>query len=82
MQAQIVDILLGAVKLESAISLPPILHVLSCLARDLQQDFLSYLARVLSKLCSLVESGTALLPDYCTQICGDGYRKQLDQAQS
>ena len=59
MQAQIVDILLGAVKVEAAISLPPILHVLSCLARDLQQDFLSYLPRVLTTLCSLVESGNS-----------------------
>ena len=56
-QAQIVDILLGAIKLEAAISLPPILHVFSCLARDLQQDFLPYLPRVLTTLTDLVHSG-------------------------
>ena len=56
-QAQIVDILLSAIKLEAAISLPPILHVLSCLARDLQQDFLPCLPRVLTSLSDLVDSG-------------------------
>ena len=57
LQAQIVHILLDAIKLESAIGLPPILHVLSCLARDLQQDFLPYLPRVLSTFSDLVDAG-------------------------
>lgn len=57
LQAQIIDILLEAVKVEAAISLPPILHVLSCLARDLQQDFLPYLPRVLTTAVNLVNSG-------------------------
>ena len=60
MQAQIVDILSEAVKVEAAISLPPILHVLSCLARDLQQDFLPYLPRVLTTATNLVKSGAHL----------------------
>ena len=51
------ETLLGALRLEAAISLPPILHILSCLARDLQQDFLLYLPRVLNTLSNLVESG-------------------------
>ncbi|KAL0044331.1 hypothetical protein WJX82_000142 [Trebouxia sp. C0006] len=62
-QAQIVDILLSAIKLEAAISLPPILHVLSCLARDLQQDFLPYLPRVLTSLSDLVDSGADRHPE-------------------
>lgn len=56
-QAQIVDTLLTAVKLKNALSLPPILHLLSCLARDLQQDFLPYIPRVLAVLTGLIESG-------------------------
>ena len=63
MQEQIVDILLQAVKVEAAISLPPILHVLSCLARDLQQDFLPYLPRLLSTATNLVSSGVELTLD-------------------
>ena len=57
MQAQIVDILLGAVNIKAAISLPPILHIISCLARDLQQDFMQYLPRVLQQATDLVDSG-------------------------
>lgn len=60
LQAQVIDIVLEAVKVEAAISLPPILHVLSCLARDLQQDFLPYLPRVLSTATNLVNSGADL----------------------
>lgn len=57
MQAQIVSILLSAVQLKAAQSLPPVLHILSCLARDLQQDFLPYLPRVLETFTQLVDSG-------------------------
>lgn len=56
-QVQIVTILLDALKLEDASSLPPVLHLLSCLARDLQQEFLPYVARVLAALTQLVDSG-------------------------
>lgn len=63
MQKQVLDILLEAVKVEAAISLPPILHVLSCLARDLQQDFLPYLPRVLTTATNLVNSGVDLTLD-------------------
>ena len=65
LQARIMDILLDAIKLDAAISLPPILHVLSCLARDLQEDFMPHLPRILSTLTKLVGSGTAFL---CTQL--------------
>lgn len=61
-QAKIVDILVSAVKIEAAISLPPILHVLSCLARDLQDDFLAYIPRVLASITDLVHSGATLHP--------------------
>ncbi|KAL0018407.1 hypothetical protein WJX79_009395 [Trebouxia sp. C0005] len=67
-QAQIVDILLSAIKLEAAISLPPILHVLSCLARDLQQDFLPYLPRVLTSLSDLVDSGADRHPELLSDL--------------
>ncbi|KAL0035339.1 hypothetical protein WJX77_001780 [Trebouxia sp. C0004] len=67
-QAQIMDILLGAIKLEAAISLPPILHVLSCLARDLQQDFLPYLPRVLTSLSDLVDSGADRHPELLSDL--------------
>lgn len=66
MQEQIVDILLQAVKVEAAISLPPILHVLSCLARDLQQDFLPYLPRVFTTATNLVNSGVKLTLEHQT----------------
>ena len=60
LQAQIVNILLSAVKIEAAVSLPPILHVLSCLARDLQNDFLPHLPHVLATATDLIHSGAAL----------------------
>ena len=62
MQAQIVQILLDALKLEHALSLPPVLHLLSCLARDLQQDFLPYIPRLLASITQLVDSGEQALP--------------------
>ena len=62
MQAQIVQILLDALKLEHALSLPPVLHLLSCLARDLQQDFLPYIPRLLAAIMQLVDSGEQALP--------------------
>ena len=57
-QVQIVTILLDALKLENASSLSPVLHLLSCLARDLQQEFVAYIGRVLAALTELVQSGT------------------------
>ena len=63
-QDAVVDVLLGAVRIEAALSLEPILELLAALARDLQADFVPFMPRVAAALSDLVEQGAAPFPIY------------------
>ena len=53
-QEDILDSLLQRLKMDYALSLEPILDLLSVLSRDLGADFLPHLETVLEKLCNLI----------------------------
>eukprot|EP00890_Picochlorum_soloecismus_P003078 jgi/Picsp_1/3771/NSC_06606-R1_u3 snornp protein utp20 len=53
-QEEILESLLKRLKMEYALSLEPILDLLSVLSRDLGADFLPHLETVLEKLCNLI----------------------------
>lgn len=57
-QEAVVDILLGAVRMDAALSLEPVLALLSVLARDLQEDCVPFVARIIAALTQLVLQGT------------------------
>ena len=50
------DALLARVHLGAALSLEPLLDLVGSLARDLQADFVPFLAPVLSRLSALAET--------------------------
>ena len=60
-QNAVVDILLGAVRMDAALSLEPTLALLSVLARDLQEDCVPYAPRIIDALTDLVEQGALRL---------------------
>lgn len=60
-QNAVVDILLGAVRMDAALSLEPVLALLSVLARDLQEDCVPYAPRIMDALTDLVEQGALRL---------------------
>lgn len=57
---QILDVLLGGLRLEAALSLEPLLELTGTLARDLQGEFLPALPRVLGALADLADAGEDL----------------------
>lgn len=60
-------ILLGAVRMDAALSLEPVLALLSVLARDLQEDCVPYVPRIIDSLMDLVEQG-ALFELWCCML--------------
>ena len=56
-QDAVVDILLGAVRMDAALSLEPVLALLSVLGRDLQNDCVPFVPRIIDALTGLVEQG-------------------------
>lgn len=54
---ELLGVLLGGLRMEAALSLEPLLELTGTLARDLQQDFLPALPRVLDALADLVDEG-------------------------
>lgn len=56
-----VDLLLAAVRPEAALSLPPVFDLLAVLARDLQQEYLPLLPRVLARCAASRQLLRALL---------------------
>lgn len=56
--------------MDAALSLEPILALLSVLARDLLDDFIPYVPRVIDALTHLVEQGAAPLTAtvYCCRV--------------
>ncbi|BDA46529.1 probable small subunit processome component 20 homolog at N-terminal half [Coccomyxa sp. Obi] len=66
----VVEILLGAVRMDAALSLEPILALLSVLARDLLDDFVPYVPRVINALTNLVEQGADREPELLQHVFG------------
>ena len=60
------EVLLGAVRMDAALSLEPILALLSVLARDLQDDFVPFVPRVIDAFTALVEQGAS--PPICCAL--------------
>ncbi|EFN57812.1 hypothetical protein CHLNCDRAFT_51116 [Chlorella variabilis] len=60
---ELLGVLLGGLRMEAALSLEPLLELTGTLARDLQQDFLPALPRVLDALADLVDEGLDREPE-------------------
>ena len=54
---EVLEVLLGGLRMEAVLSLEPLLELIGTLARDLQADFLPALGRVLTALADLVDEG-------------------------
>ncbi|CAL1353831.1 unnamed protein product [Linum trigynum] len=64
----IVSALLSRLQMQARLSLEPILRLTAALSRDLLEDFIVYLPRVVRSLVSLLESGADQDPDILEQI--------------
>lgn len=54
------EALLGRLRMKAALSLEPLLALVPAVARDLRDDFLPFLPRLIDTLTSLVNSGPLL----------------------
>ena len=72
---EVAALLLGALRPEAALSLPPVLELAGVLARDLQADYLPLLQPVLDALADLVDAGV------CLCVWGGGGPRGVQQYQ-
>eukprot|EP00887_Chlorella_sp_A99_P000887 scaffold5.g887.t1 len=62
-QNEVLDLLLGGLRMDAALSLEPLLELVGVLARDLQEEFLPHLPRVAAALADLVDEGLDREPE-------------------
>ncbi|KAH6811413.1 hypothetical protein C2S51_025175 [Perilla frutescens var. frutescens] len=64
----IISSLLSRLKMEARLSLEPILRLISALSKDLLEDFIPFLSRIVHSLESLLESGADRDPEIIKEI--------------
>jgi hypothetical protein len=71
---EVLEVLLGGLRMEAVLSLEPLLELTGTLARDLQADFLPALDRVLAALADLVDEGEwSECIDWLASSCSIGW---------
>ena len=67
-QKDVLDIILARINIAAALSLEPLLDLLAALARDIQDEFLPHMERVLSCFSDLIDEGGGREPEILQHV--------------